>query len=112
MDLVLYEECSNTSGGVNRQDMNEKQFLSVEEVAQRLGVTSSTIYRLARDGSLPAVKVGIQWRFSEEMLAGWANDQVALKRMLADEKKVEADKRFKESNHSSTENNTHKKPKA
>jgi excisionase family DNA binding protein len=74
---------------------NGNKFLTVEQVAKRLGVTNSTIYRLAREGLLPAVKVGSQWRFSEEMLACWANDQVALKRMLAGEKKTETNNNFK-----------------
>jgi excisionase family DNA binding protein len=88
--------------------MGGKNFLSVEQVAERLGVTSSTIYRLARDGSLPAVKVGTQWRFSEEMLASWATDQVAVKRMLADEKKVTSDKQAKKSTRSSMNGNSKK----
>jgi excisionase family DNA binding protein len=37
--------------------------LSAQQVQERLAVDSSTIYRMASDGRLPAVKVGRQWRF-------------------------------------------------
>jgi len=35
---------------------------------QRLGVDRSTVYRMALDGRLPAVKVGRQWRFPESQI--------------------------------------------
>jgi len=37
--------------------------LTATQVGRRLGVDASTIYRMAADGRLPAVKVGRQWRF-------------------------------------------------
>ena len=38
-------------------------FIKTEEVAQRLGVTSSTIRRLVEAGTLPAYRIGSQLRF-------------------------------------------------
>jgi excisionase family DNA binding protein len=40
--------------------------LSADEVGRRLGVDVSTVYRMAGDGRLPAIKVGRQWRFPVE----------------------------------------------
>ena len=40
--------------------------LSASEVQDLLDVDRSTIYRMASDGRLPAVKVGRQWRFPAE----------------------------------------------
>jgi excisionase family DNA binding protein len=40
--------------------------LTATRVGLRLGVDTSTIYRMAADGRLPAVKVGRQWRFPRE----------------------------------------------
>ena len=54
----------------------EKPFLSVDDVARRFGIDSSTVYRLTQQGLLPGFKVGGQWRFSEEMLNGWVADRV------------------------------------
>ena len=64
----------------------ERAYLSVEEVAGHFGVTTSTVYRLAQHGKLPAFKVGSQWRFSKELLEGWVMDRVSVERMKADER--------------------------
>ena len=56
--------------------MSEKPHLSVEEVARWLGVTTRTVYRLARKGQLPGFKVGGQWRFSYAMLQTWIANRV------------------------------------
>ena len=51
--------------------MAEKTFLTVEDVAKRFGVNSTTVYRLVKRGRLPGFKVGKQWRFSEVRLREW-----------------------------------------
>ena len=40
--------------------------LSAEQVESMLGVDKSTVYRMAQDGRLTAIKVGRQWRFPAE----------------------------------------------
>ena len=40
-----------------------EQLVGAERVQELLGVDRSTVYRMASDGRLPAVKVGRQWRF-------------------------------------------------
>ena len=44
------------------QDAQER-LLSADEVGRRLGIDVSTVYRMAGDGRLHAIKVGRQWRF-------------------------------------------------
>ena len=56
----------------------EKEYLSIGQVAKRLGVNSTTVYRLAQKGRLPGFKVGAQWRFSPEQLDSWVADQVTI----------------------------------
>ena len=53
----------------------EKPYLTVEEVAERFSVNSTTVYRLAQRGQLPGFKVGNQWRFSEARLEEWVADR-------------------------------------
>ncbi|MCR5414922.1 MAG: helix-turn-helix domain-containing protein [Kiritimatiellae bacterium] len=43
---------------------DKKEFLSLEEVADFLGVTYQLIYRLVRSGELPAVRLGKLYRVS------------------------------------------------
>jgi PTS system nitrogen regulatory IIA component len=46
--------------------------LRVREVAKLLNVSEQTVYRWARDGSLPAHRVGDQYRFNRVELQEWA----------------------------------------
>ncbi len=52
--------------------MNEdKEFLSLEEVADLMGVTYQLIYRLVRSGELPAVRLGKLYRVSNQDLRAY-----------------------------------------
>jgi len=44
--------------------------LTVAEVADLLRINKSTVYRMAKQGRLPATRVGRQWRFRESVLDG------------------------------------------
>ncbi len=66
--------------------METKSYLTIEQVAQRLGVNETTIYRLAQKGKLPAFKVGSQWRFCEDLLNSWVADQVTVGWLEAEER--------------------------
>ena len=50
------------------------QLMNVDEVARYLRVVPDTIYRKARRGEIPAVKMGKMWRFPKETLDKWLND--------------------------------------
>ena len=45
--------------------------MTVPEVSEFLKLGESTVYRLAKDGKLPARKVGGVWRFSRSTLNEW-----------------------------------------
>jgi excisionase family DNA binding protein len=45
--------------------------LTLEEVAQFLRVHPSTVYRLLRERTIPAFKVGSDWRFNQESVERW-----------------------------------------
>jgi excisionase family DNA binding protein len=47
------------------------ELMIVQEVADYLRVTEKTIYRLLKRRSIPATKVGHQWRFSKDSIDGW-----------------------------------------
>ena len=63
-----------------------KEYMSIGQVAKRLGVNPTTVYRLAQKGRLPAFKVGSQWRFSEEQLDAWVADQVTIEWLKAEDR--------------------------
>ncbi len=47
---------------------HEAPLLSAAAVGRLLGVDPSTVYRMAADGRLPALRVGRQWRFATEQV--------------------------------------------
>ena len=47
----------------------KEEFLTVEDTAKRLKIAPATVYRMARTGKLPAVKIGKVWRFSSLRLS-------------------------------------------
>jgi excisionase family DNA binding protein len=48
--------------------MNSDDILKIKDVANYLRMPNSTVYRLAKDGRIPAVKVGKHWRFLKKDL--------------------------------------------
>ena len=49
----------------------DREILDVQGAATLLGVSKTTIYKLAQAGSLPAARVGKEWRFSRRNLIEW-----------------------------------------
>jgi excisionase family DNA binding protein len=46
-------------------------FLTTSDVLQQLRVNARTVYRLIREGDLPAVRVGRQWRVRRTDFDAW-----------------------------------------
>jgi len=49
--------------------------LEVSQVADRLNVNDQTVYRLAQAGNLPGLEVSAWWRFLEEDIEPWIDEQ-------------------------------------
>lgn len=45
--------------------------MDVDEVSQYLKTSKYTIYRLVKDKSIPATRLGGQWRFHKERIDEW-----------------------------------------
>ena len=71
---------------VGAQDFIPKPFrdiseiMTIEQVARYLSLHELTVRRLARDGEIPAFKVGRQWRVKRELLDRWI-EREALRNM-------------------------------
>jgi len=55
----------------NLKEMELGSVLTVTEVAEILRMNSTTIYRLVKNGSIPGVKIGGNWRISKASLDLW-----------------------------------------
>ena len=50
------------------------ELLTVDEVADFLRVKPSTVYEWAKQGKIPASKVGRLWRFSRKDVEAWVRN--------------------------------------
>ena len=71
------QEMQNGSPGGIRQLLNARQ------VQNMLHIDRSTVYRMAEDGRLPAIKVGRQWRFPADRIADLIQDDPGSLRFAA-----------------------------
>ena len=54
----------------------KEQIMTLREVAQYLGLHIMTVYKLTREGRVPAAKIGGQWRFKRDVLEDWLEAQM------------------------------------
>lgn len=48
-----------------------EKLMTLEEVADYLRLSNDTVYRMANTGTIPASKVGNQWRFRRGDVDAW-----------------------------------------
>ena len=51
--------------------MTEDRWLSVDDIAEHLGVVKASIYRWIESRGLPAHRVGKLWRFNKDEVDQW-----------------------------------------
>lgn len=49
--------------------------LTVDEISVYLKIPRSTIYKLVREGKIPAQKIGRHWRFRKEAIDHWLENK-------------------------------------
>ena len=74
--------------------MEEKEIMTVKQVAEYLQMDEHTIYKLARSGQIPSIKIAGQWRFKKEVIDKWISDE-SLERVLQNMKSSSAGKKGK-----------------
>jgi len=55
---------------------SKNSIMTLREVAQYLGLHVMTVYKLTREGRVPAAKIGGQWRFKRDVLDDWLETQM------------------------------------
>jgi excisionase family DNA binding protein len=51
-----------------------RRVIDIDELAAQLKVHKSTVYRMLKQGGVPAFKVGSDWRFDSEAIDRWIDD--------------------------------------
>jgi len=54
-----------------KSEFDMKKWLTLEQIADYLQMSSSSIYKMAQAGKIPAYKIGRQWRFKIEEIDKW-----------------------------------------
>lgn len=53
----------------------ESTVLTIDDLANYLKVSKSTLYKLAQEGAVPGQKVGRHWRFHRQAVDEWLCNQ-------------------------------------
>jgi len=53
-----------------------KEILTTKEVAEYLNIHPLTVNRYAREGKIPAFKIGTDWRFHKKYLEQWIKQKL------------------------------------
>jgi excisionase family DNA binding protein len=49
----------------------EQEVMTVNELAQYLQIHRTTIYKLLKEGKIPAFRIGTDWRFDRHQISQW-----------------------------------------
>jgi excisionase family DNA binding protein len=53
----------------------DHEVLTVKEVSELLKIHESTIYKMAKEGRIPAFRLASEWRFLKDPLVHWIAEQ-------------------------------------
>jgi excisionase family DNA binding protein len=53
----------------------DHEILTVKEVSELLKISEGTVYRLTKEGRIPAFKIGTDWRFQKAQIVHWIAEQ-------------------------------------
>jgi len=51
------------------------EIMTIDELAEYVKISKSTLYKLAQEGKLPGQKFGKRWRFHKDAIDGWLKSQ-------------------------------------
>ena len=54
-----------------------KKLMNIKDVADYLGVHTSTVYKYAQQGKIPALKIGSDWRFTKKHIDKWIEGSIS-----------------------------------
>ena len=75
----IYYHLLTMTGKRKQRDLAMDKWLTLEQIAEYLQMSTSSIYKMAQKGKIPAYKVGRQWRFKKEEIDEWIRKQKSLR---------------------------------
>jgi excisionase family DNA binding protein len=69
-----------------------REILTAKEVADYLNLHQLTVHKYAREGKIPAFKIGMDWRFHKKYIERWIKEKVAFQSTSKERRKAILDK--------------------
>lgn len=66
----------------------EDRWLSVDEIADYLGIKRDTVYKWIAEKEMPAHKIGRLWKFKKDEVDGWVRDGKAGEILIKNKKQI------------------------
>ena len=70
-------DATNDTKASSTKQLNEKEFLSVKELAGMLGISQNMAYRLIKTATFPCLMIGNRYFIPKGMLNDWVQWKVA-----------------------------------
>lgn len=55
-------------------EIEKANIMTLKELAEYLKIPESTLYKIAREGGIPAQKIGKHWRFNRVAIEAWISN--------------------------------------
>ncbi|MDD5595090.1 MAG: helix-turn-helix domain-containing protein [Candidatus Omnitrophica bacterium] len=62
---------------VEMEKAKDKEIMTAKEVAEYLNIHPLTVHKYAREGKIPAFKIGTDWRFHKKYIERWIKEKLA-----------------------------------
>jgi excisionase family DNA binding protein len=56
--------------------IKDREIMTAKEVAEYLNIHPLTVHKLAREGKIPAFKIGTDWRFHKKYIERWIREKL------------------------------------
>jgi excisionase family DNA binding protein len=70
----------------------DKEIMTAKEVAEYLNLHPLTVHKYARQGKIPAFKIGSDWRFHRKYIERWIREKLSSNLTGKERKKLALDK--------------------
>jgi len=67
----MYTIIEESSPKHERESKMNNEIMTIKDLSSYLKINEKTIYKLAKQGKLPGVKIGGMWRFKKEAIDNW-----------------------------------------
>ncbi|MEE8179497.1 MAG: helix-turn-helix domain-containing protein [bacterium] len=57
-----------------------QRLMTIREIADYLRLSKVTVYKMTRQGKIPALKIGKQWRYNKSEIDSWVKQKSNSKR--------------------------------